>query len=132
MSRHLYLTLAALLLTTQAAFAEIVVVGHPNASPLTKDQIAEIYLGKSQAAQPVDLPEASPVRASFYEKATGKDAAQVKATWARLAFSGKAQPPKEAPDAAAVKKEVASNPKAVGYLDKSAVDGTVKVLLTLP
>jgi ABC-type phosphate transport system substrate-binding protein len=132
MSRHITLTLASLLLASQAAFAEIVVVGHPNAAPLTKEQVAEIYLGKSQAAQPIDLPEASPIRASFYEKATGKDAAQIKATWARLAFSGKAQPPKEAADAAAVKKEVASNPKAVGYIDKSAADASVKVLLTLP
>ncbi|WP_324288542.1 hypothetical protein [Roseateles sp. SL47] len=107
-------------------------MGHPNAAPLTKEQVAEIYLGKSQAAQPIDLPEASPIRASFYEKATGKDAAQIKATWARLAFSGKAQPPKEAADAAAVKKEVANNPKAVGYIDKSAADASVKVLLTLP
>ncbi|WAC70843.1 hypothetical protein OU995_14580 [Roseateles sp. SL47] len=132
MSRHITLTLASLLLASQAAFAEIVVVGHPNAAPLTKEQVAEIYLGKSQAAQPIDLPEASPIRASFYEKATGKDAAQIKATWARLAFSGKAQPPKEAADAAAVKKEVANNPKAVGYIDKSAADASVKVLLTLP
>jgi hypothetical protein len=46
-------------------------------------------------------------------------------------FSGKVQPPKEAADAAAVKKAVAADPKAVGYIEKSAVDGTVKVVSTL-
>ncbi|MCE4556573.1 hypothetical protein [Pelomonas cellulosilytica] len=127
-----YLPLASLLMACQAACADIAVVAHPGAAALTKEQITDIYLGKSQAAQPIDLPEASPVRATFYEKATGKDPSQVKATWARLAFTGKGQPPKEAPDAAAVKKEVAANPKAIGYIDKSAVDASVKVLLVLP
>jgi ABC-type phosphate transport system substrate-binding protein len=132
MNRNIYLTLVSLLLASQAARADIAVVGHPSAAALTKEQITDIYLGKSQAAQPLDLPEASPLRASFYEKATGKDPAQVKATWARLAFTGKGQPPKEAADAAAVKKEVAANPKAIGYIDKSAADASVKVLLVLP
>jgi ABC-type phosphate transport system substrate-binding protein len=132
MNRTIYLTLASLFLTSQAAYADIAVVGHPGAAALTKEQISDIYLGKSQAAQPLDLPEASPVRASFYDKATGKDPAQIKATWARLAFTGKGQPPKEVADANAVKKEVAGNPKLIGYIDKSAADASVKVLLVLP
>jgi ABC-type phosphate transport system substrate-binding protein len=132
MNRTVYLTLASLLLASTAARADIAVVGHPNAAALTKEQISDIYLGKSQAAQPLDLPEASPVRASFYDKATGKDPAQIKATWARLAFTGKGQPPKEAVDAASVKKEVAGNPKLIGYIDKGAADASVKVLLVLP
>lgn len=57
--------------------------------------------------------------------------AQVKSTWSRIVFSGKGQPPKQLPDNAAVKKAVAADPKAVGYIEKSAVDGTVKTLLEL-
>jgi hypothetical protein len=34
-------------------------------------------------------------------------------------------------DSAAVKKAVAANPKAVGYIEKSAVDASVKVILPL-
>jgi hypothetical protein len=34
-------------------------------------------------------------------------------------------------DAAAVKKAVAADPKAVGYIDKADVDASVKVVLTL-
>jgi hypothetical protein len=30
-----------------------------------------------------------------------------------------------------VKKAVAADPKTIGYIDKSAVDGSVKVLVTL-
>jgi ABC-type phosphate transport system substrate-binding protein len=31
-----------------------------------------------------------------------------------------------------VKKTVAANPKAIGYIEKSAVDATVKVIYTAP
>ncbi len=121
----------ALLSTSVMAQAGVAVVGHPSAQALTKDQVSDIYLGKNLAAAPVDLPDASPVRAEFYKKATGRDASQIKAAWSRIAFSGKGQPPKEVADDAAVKKAVAADPKAVGYIDSAAVDGSVKVLLTL-
>jgi ABC-type phosphate transport system substrate-binding protein len=114
-----------------AAAADLVVVGNPAAGPLTKDQVADVFLGKSQAFTPIDQPESSPVYADFYRKATGRDIAQVKATWARLVFSGKAQAPRQAGDSAAVKKAVAADPKAVGYIEKTAVDASVKVLLPL-
>jgi len=35
------------------------------------------------------------------------------------------------PDADSIKKAVATDPKAVGYIDKAAVDSSVKVVLTL-
>jgi hypothetical protein len=55
----------------------------------------------------------------------------VKSTWSRLVFSGKGQPPRQLSDSAAVKKAVAADPKAVGYIEKSAVDASVKVALSL-
>ena len=119
---------AAALLAAQVHAADLVVVGNPAAAPMNKDQVADVYLGKSQAATPLDLPESSPLRAEFYKKATGRDLAQVKSTWSRVVFTGKGQPPKELPDAAAVKKAVAADPKAIGYIEKSAADGSVKVL----
>jgi hypothetical protein len=114
-----------------AAHADVVVIGHPSAAALSKSQVEDIFLGKNLASTPVDLAEGSPVRDQFYSNATGRDAAQVKATWSRIAFSGKGQPPKALADAAAVKKAVAADPKAVGYIDSAAVDATVKVLLTV-
>jgi ABC-type phosphate transport system substrate-binding protein len=120
-----------LALSLSAAQAGTVVVGNPSAAPLTKAQVEDIFLGKNLAANPIDQTEGSPIRDQFYTKATGRDAAQVKATWSRITFSGKGQPPKAVADAAAVKKAVAADPKAVGYIDAAAVDATVKVLLTL-
>jgi hypothetical protein len=114
-----------------AAAGDIVVIGHPSAAAMTKDQVADVFLGKNLSFTPVDQVESAAIRGDFYKHATGRDVTQVKAAWSRLVFSGKAQPPRELPDAAAVKKAVAADPKAVGYIDKSAVDGSVKVVSTL-
>ena len=114
------------------AFAgEIVVIMAPNAAPLTKEQVTNVYLGRSLDYKPVDLPESNATRNDFYKKATDRDASQVKAVWSRLMFTGHGQAPKVLADAAAVKKAVAADPKSVGYIDKADVDSTVKIVLTL-
>ncbi|QJD99190.1 hypothetical protein HH212_03355 [Massilia forsythiae] len=114
------------------AMAEVVVVGNPKAaeSSMSKDQVAQFFLGKSSAMTPVDQPESAAIRSEFYKKVTDKDSAQVKSLWSKLVFTGKATMPKEVADSAAVKKAVAADPKAIGYIDKGAVDGSVKVLYT--
>ena len=114
------------------ALAQVVVVVNPKASEATmsKEQIAQFFLGKSTAMTPIDQPDGAPVRAEFYKKVADKDAAQAKALWSKLVFTGKATMPKEVADNAAVKAAVAANPKAIGYIDKSAVDATVKVVHT--
>jgi ABC-type phosphate transport system substrate-binding protein len=114
-----------------AAAEEIAVIVSPQ-NPATKmhtEQAAQFFLGKSSMFTPVDLPENSAVRAEFYKKVTDKDASQVKAIWSKLVFTGKATMPKEYRTAAEVKKAVASDPNAIGYIEKSAVDGTVKAIL---
>jgi ABC-type phosphate transport system substrate-binding protein len=113
----------------QAQLAVVVSTKSATAS-MTAEQVSNIFLGKTPAPS-ADLPESNPVRDQFYTKATGKTAAQVKAVWARLIFSGKATPPKELTSAAEVKKFVAANPDAIGYVEKSAVDSSVKVVLEL-
>ena len=127
--------IAAILSTAFASLpslAEVVVVVNPKAaeSALTKDQVAQFFLGKSTSMTPIDQPDSAPVRAEFYKKVADKDAAQAKALWSKLVFTGKATMPKEVADHAGVKAAVAANPKAIGYIDKSAVDASVKVVLT--
>lgn len=121
------------------ALADVVVIvsAKSSASTLTEDQAADIFLGRTNTlpgggqAVPVDQAEGSAARDLFYSKVASKSAAQLKAYWSKQIFSGKGQPPKEAGDNAAVKGVVAGNPNAIGYIDKSAVDATVKVLLTV-
>ena len=119
---------AALLLGAAAANADVVVIvsAKSTASTMTAEDVANIYLGKSSAMKPVD--NATPVRSQFYTKVAGKDEAQVKAIWSKLVFTGKATPPKELSSSADVVKAVAADPNAIGYVDKTAVDGSVKVV----
>ena len=113
------------------ADAEVVVIvsAKSTATTMTSSEIASIYLGKSTAMKPVD--NATPVRAQFYTQVAGKDAAQVKAIWSKLVFTGKATPPKEMATSAEVVKAVAADPNAIGYVDRASVDGTVKVVYEL-
>jgi hypothetical protein len=110
---------------------DIVVIVNPAAKPISKEQIADLYLGRSGGLTPVDQPVGSAIYVEFYKKATGRDIAQVKALWSRILFTGRGLPPKQLPDSAAVKQAVAGNPNAVGYIEKSAVDASVKVALPL-
>jgi ABC-type phosphate transport system substrate-binding protein len=121
---------ATVLALSIPAMAEVVVVVNPKAAEasMTKDQVAQFFLGKSSSMTPVDQPDSAPIRAEFYKKVTDKDASQVKALWSKLVFTGKATMPKEVGDSAAVKKAVAADPKGIGYIEKSAVDASVKVI----
>jgi ABC-type phosphate transport system substrate-binding protein len=129
----------ALTLLAPLAQAQVAVIVNPKngTASMTADQVSAIFLGKSSAlpgggtAAAADLPESAATREAFYTKVTGKQSAQVKAAWSRIVFSGKGTPPKELASAAEVKKFVAGNPDAIGYIEKSAVDGTVKVVLSV-
>lgn len=130
MKKSLSAVMVGLLLSTAALADDVVVIGNPAAAALTKDQVSNLFLGKTSGMKLLDQPDSSKIKADFYAK-LGHDLSQVKATWSRLIFTGKGQAPREVPDSAAVKKAVAADPTAIGYIEKSDVDGTVKVLSTL-
>ena len=130
--------LAACLLTCAAvAQAEVVVVmsARSSVSSLSKAQVSQIFLAKSAAlpdgsrATPIDQTEGSAVRNDFYTRVAGKDAAQMRAYWSQLMFTGKAQRPKQLASDAAVVQAVAASPGTIGYVNAAAVDSSVKVVL---
>lgn len=129
---------AALSLTAASAQAQVVVIisSKNPISKLTSDQVSQIFLGQAKTfytgamVEPLDLEEGA-ARHEFYQKVTGKNPAQLKAYWSKLTFSGTAQPPQAMPNSQAVVKKVGENPKFIGYVEKSAVDSGVKVVLTL-
>jgi ABC-type phosphate transport system substrate-binding protein len=127
------LALAGALLAASAS-AEIVVVVNPAnpASRMFTAQAAQFFLGKSNQFTPVDQAKDSAIRREFYEKVASKSLADVEGMWAKLEFSGKGTPPKAYGSDAAVKKAVAADTAAIGYINKASVDDSVKVLLTLP
>ena len=126
------------LICAQSVFAQVaVVVGAKSDIPtLTADQISGIFLGKTDkfpsgsTALPLDQASGSSVRGTFYDKVTGKSEAQVKSAWSRLVFSGKGTPPKEVTSSSEVKKLLSTNQNAIGYIEKNAVDSSVKVIFS--
>lgn len=109
----------------------IAVITSPSAAPVSRVQVARIYMGRSFERRPLDLPEGA-VRASFYKAATASEPAQVRAAWARIMFTGRGEPPRELPSAAAVKKAVIADDNAIGYIDAEALDASVRAVLFLP
>lgn len=112
--------------------AEIVVIVNPKnpATRMFSEQAGQFFLGKSTLFTPIEHTD-GPLRNEFYKKVLDKDATQVKAIWSKLVFTGKATAPKELGSSAEVKKAVAADVSAIGYIEKSQVDDTVKVILTV-
>ena len=121
-----------LTLAVYQARADVVVIVSADSTTttaITASQISRIYLGKSNKLTPIDVTDPG-ARHQFYTKVVGTDEAKVKALWSRLVFTGKAAAPKELSSADVVK-AVAADPKAIGYVDSSFVNMTVKVVRTV-
>jgi ABC-type phosphate transport system substrate-binding protein len=56
---------------------------------------------------------------------------RLNAYWARLQFSGAVQPPPEISDSQSVRDLVRHNKNAIGYIEASQVDDSVRVILLL-
>jgi ABC-type phosphate transport system substrate-binding protein len=119
--------------------AEISVIVHPDnaMASIDKSQAKKIFLGKSKKfpgggkAKPIDQ-SGGAAREAFHSTITKKNAAKLKSYWSRMVFTGKAQPPKEVADDAGVIAKVSGDPKAIGYVDSSSVDDSVKEVLKIP
>ena len=113
----------------------VVVSAKSSVGAMSKDQIAQMFLGKTttfpdgSAVLLFDQADGSAARDEFYSKVAGKNAAQVKAVWARLVFSGTARPPAAVTGDVAVKQMVAERPGSIGYIASTAVDSSVRVVL---
>lgn len=130
------LGLSLLACISYAQAENVVVVSAKSAlSTLSKEQVADIYLGNVKEfpggglALPL-LPSSGGTRTEFFEKVLGKNEAQAKAIWSRLVFSGKGSAPRDVPDSAETIKLIAANPSCIGVIEKSAVNASVKVVFT--
>jgi hypothetical protein len=134
-------TLAGLILclgAELAAAADVVAVvsARSTARGLTRSQVMDLFLGKSnrlpggRTAVPVDQAEGSAARDAFYLAFADKSAAQMKAHWSKVIFTGRGQPPREVASGALVKKLLAGNADAIGYIERSEVDDSVRIVLS--
>ena len=102
---------------------------------LSKNQLIEIFLGKrtrfpdGSSAIPIDQAEGATARDEFYAKVANMSSAQMKAFWSRIIFTGRGQSPKSVSNSDEVKKLLLENPSAIGYVEPSALDSSIRVVL---
>ncbi len=124
---------AAVLGLAAMAQAEVAVIVNPAAAKApSQSDVANIFLGKDKSMKGIDQAGWTPAKEAFYAGVTSKNESQLKSYWSGLIFTGKGQPLPSVADDAAVVAKVAAEADAIGYVDASAVDGSVKVLFTLP
>jgi ABC-type phosphate transport system substrate-binding protein len=123
----------------QAAHAEepVVVIANQTTpvEKVTPDQAAQIFLRQIQtwpdgtAIAPVDLKEGSPQRNEFYSKVTGRSPGQLRAYWARQAFTGMGLPPRQVGSAGEANRFVSATPGAIGYVGRKEAESPAKIVL---
>ncbi len=120
--------------------ADLVVITNKDMpiSSLSQEEVNRIYLGKTKFLSngvkviPVDQQSGSAARDKFYTNVIKKSDTEVKSYWSRVIFTGQGYPPIQESDDRAVKDLVAKNPNCMGYVDRSVVDNSVKVVYTVP
>lgn len=139
--RHRVTALIAFLALAAAAplrGEELVVIVHPERrASLDVDQLAQIYLKQRRrwpggdTIVPVNREAGSSARASFARAVLAQGPQQLAVYWNRQYFQGVLPPATLASDEA-VKRFVASERRAVGYIRASAIDASVHAVLRLP
>ena len=131
-------SLCALLASPQAPAQTSLVVIANKSVPVDKidpGQATQIFLKQvitwpdGGQITPIDIQEGSPLRAEFYSRITGRSPGQLRAYWARQAFTGMGFPPREVATAEDVSKAVQSTPGGIGYVDRKNTDDATKIVL---
>lgn len=120
-----------------AADLVVVVSAHNPTTSLRADQVAAIFLGQAARfpdgaeAVPLDQPVGSALHQQFYARVTGMTPALLKAHWSKMVFTGRGLPPRDVPDSAAARKAVAENTSLIGYIERAALDASVRPVLVV-
>lgn len=134
------LGLIALVMCALPARAELVVIVNAGSGvdALSREEVINIFMGRYRKlpdgvlAQPLDVDGETPERRAFYKKLIDKSLADINAYWARLIFSGRTLPPRALKNQAEVLDRVASDPAAIGYIERVNLNNRVRVVYVLP
>jgi hypothetical protein len=102
---------------------------------LSKSELMNIFLGKAarfpdgSLAVPIDRSEGTPARDEFYASIAGRSAAQMKAYWSKVIFTGRGQPPRAVASGSEAKKLVVADAHTIGYIEPNLVDETLRVVI---
>ena len=124
----------ALGMTSSVAVADVVVVVSAKSpiGALSKAEVEDIFLGRTirfpdgALTVVIDQAEGSAVRDEFYDKVFGKSAAQIKAYWSKIIFTGRGQPPFSVSSTIEMMKRISADPAAIGYIDRGMLNDSVR------
>jgi ABC-type phosphate transport system substrate-binding protein len=135
-----FMLVLALLLLAPARGEErdpIVVIVHPERrADLSIDDVAQIYLRRMRfwndgsPVVPLNLTSTDPLRKRFSRLVLRENAQRLAEYWNRQYFYG-IFPPATLASAEAMRRYVAADPNAIGYVPSSLVDDSVRVLFAL-
>lgn len=136
---NLLFTLVLIWVAAAAHAEEIVVIVNPAAgfNALTAADVRLIFMCKNKIlpdrrpALPLMQSEDSETRIKFDRAVLQRDPRESRAYWAQMIFTGRGKPPRQLSDDDAMKKAVASNPSALGYIRRASLDDSVKGVLIL-
>ena len=112
----------------------VVIVNKLNPNAVDLEFVRRVYSGSLRGwpdGSPVlafDQAEDAAVREQFCSTVMRKSMANLKAIWSQNIFTGKGLPPKVVSPDAEVKRRVASDRQAIGYILRSQLDDTVRVV----
>lgn len=122
--------------TPAAEPALAVIVHRSRTETISREEVARIYLGRHRfwndgsAIVALNLPAGVPARERFSSLVLHEDSAHLAAYWNEQYFHG-ILPPPVLSSTDAVKRYVASNPRAIGYIEASQLDDTVRSIAKL-
>ena len=111
----------------------VVIVHKDNVNAVDFNYVQQLYVGAVRGwpdgtpAFVLDQPDGSPGREIFSSSVLRRSPANVRAIWAQNIFTGRGLPPKVATDEE-VKRMVAGNRNAIGYISASGLDSSVRVI----
>lgn len=112
----------------------VVITNLENANVIDRAYVIKVYTGAVKGwpdGSPIfllDYGQDSELRKIFYTTVIGKSPAAMRAIWSQNIFTGKAMPPRVTQEDNEMKRIVASNRNAIGYIRASQMDRTVKVI----
>ena len=141
LKRSLLLLCSTLLLSaaTLRGQQSIAVIVNPDSgvTKVTRDEAINIFMGRQKrlssglVALPIEQSKPPEIRARFYKLLVNKAIAEINSYWARLYFTGQAQPPRQAQTPEEVIELVATNKGAIGFVEREKVDRRVREVLLL-
>jgi hypothetical protein len=141
MRRWLTSLLTVLVLAAPARSAEesFVIIVHPDSgvTRMTRRQVEAIFMGRQRrlpsglVALPLEQLVPPEVRLRFYQYLVHLPIQEVRAYFARMYFSGQAQPPHQTQSAEETIELVLANKGAIGFVLRSKLDRRVRAVLEL-